>query len=143
MLNKLHEKIGDELITRYIAFLNQRKSIIHLSKSKLYALKWLFGEEKLEREKVLIFHERIEIAEHIFKYLREIGYGTSSVRQWIQRMGRILRKAPSKEYSKIYVVFVNLVEQDIFTEKDLAKFERQALSVEFIHLGGKIEADVA
>ena len=193
-MNKLHEKTGDELITRYIALLNQRKSIIHLSKSKLYALKWLFREEKLEREKVLIFHERIEIAEHIFKYLREIGYatgiyhskmhvkerlmsisnfkdgkinilvacraldegfdvpaaetgiivaGTSSVRQWIQRMGRILRKAPSKEYSKIYVVFVNLVEQDIFTEKDLAKFERQALSVELIHLGGKIESRVA
>ncbi|RLI17098.1 hypothetical protein DRO49_04100, partial [Candidatus Bathyarchaeota archaeon] len=25
LLNKLHEKIGDELITRYIALLNQRK----------------------------------------------------------------------------------------------------------------------
>jgi len=194
LLNKLHEKTGDELITSYIALLNQRKSIIHLSKSKLHALKWLFREEKLEREKVLIFHERIEIAEHIFKYLREIGYatgiyhskmhvkerlmsisnfkdgkinilvacraldegfdvpaaetgvivaGTSSVRQWIQRMGRILRKAPSKEYSKIYVVFVNLIEQNVFTEKDLAEFEREALSVELIHLGGKIETNVA
>jgi len=26
--------------------------------------------------------------------------GTSSVRQWIQRMGRILRKSPNKEFSK-------------------------------------------
>jgi len=40
--------------------------------------------------------------------------GTSSVRQWIQRMGRILRRTPGKEYSKIYVIFVNLVEKDVF-----------------------------
>jgi len=146
-LNKLHEKTRDELITRYITLLNQRKSVIHLSKSKLYALKWLFNVERLGKEKVLIFHERIEVAEHIFKYLKEIGFaagiyhskmhakerlasisefkdgkiniliacraldegfdvpaaeagiivaGTSSVRQWIQRTGRILRKSPSK-----------------------------------------------
>jgi len=186
LLNKLHEKTGDELITRYIVLLNRRKSVIHLSKSKLYALKWLFNEEKLGKEKVLIFHERIEIAESIFKYLKKIEFaagiyhskmpvkerlaniskfkdrninilvacraldegfdvpaaetgiivaGTSSVRQWIQRMGRILRKSPSKEYSKIYVVFVNMIEQDIFTEKDLAEFEKEAIGVELIHLG--------
>jgi len=187
-LNKVHEKTGDELIKRYIALLNQRKSVIHTSKSKLYALKWLFSEESLDKERVLIFHERIEIAEHIFKYLKEIGFtagiyhskmpvkerlasisefkdgkinvlvacraldegfdvpaaetgiivaGTSSVRQWIQRMGRILRKSPSKEYSKIYVVFVDMIEQDIFTEKDLAEFEKEAIAIELIRLVGR------
>jgi len=52
-------------------------------------------------------------------------------------MGRILRKSPSKEYSKIYVVFVDMIEQDIFTEKDLAEFEKEAIGVELIYLGGK------
>jgi len=63
--------------------------------------------------------------------------GTSSVRQWIQRMGRILRKSPSKEYSKIYVVFVDMIEQDIFTEKDLAEFEKEAIAIELIRLVGR------
>jgi len=35
-LSKLYEKTGDETITRYTALLNQRKSVVHLSKSKLY-----------------------------------------------------------------------------------------------------------
>ncbi len=189
-LNKLHEKNRDELITRYIALLNQRKSVIHSSKSKLYALKWLFNGERLDKEKVLIFHERIEIAEHIFKYLKEIGFaagiyhskmpvkerlasisefkdgktnvliacraldegfdvpaaetgiivaGTSSVRQWIQRMGRILRRAPSKEYSKIYVVLVDMIEQDVFTQKDLRDFEKEAIGIELVYLKGDID----
>ena len=60
--------------------------------------------------------------------------GTSSVRQWIQRMGRILRKSPLKEHSKIYVVFVDMIEQDIFTAKDLADFEKEAISIELIRL---------
>lgn len=185
-VNRLYEKTGDELIKRYISLLNMRKSIIHTSNSKLYALRWLFDEENLGKEKVLIFHERIEIAESIFEYLKKMGFavgiyhskmpvkdrlatisnfrdgkinilvtcraldegfdvpaaetgiivaGTSSVRQWIQRMGRILRKAPSKEYSKIYVIFADLVEKDIFTERDLAEFERESIGVELIYLG--------
>ncbi|ABQ47769.1 MAG: hypothetical protein PWQ20_1607 [Thermotogaceae bacterium] len=184
-LNMIHEKNGDELITRYIALLNQRKSVIHTSKSKLYALKWLFSEEKLDKERVLIFHERIEIAEYIFKYLKKIGFaagiyhskmpvkerlvsisefkdgrinvlvackaldegfdvpaaetgiivaGTSSVRQWIQRMGRILRRSTSKEFSKIYVMFVDKVEKDVFTESDLLDFEKEAIKVESIYI---------
>ena len=184
-LNKLHEKTKDELIKKYIVFLNQRKSVIHTSKSKLYAIKWLFNEEIHGKEKVLIFHERIEIAEFIFKYLKEMSFaagiyhskmpvkerlasisafkdgkiniliackaldegfdvpaaetgiivaGTSSVRQWIQRMGRILRKSPSKEYSKIYIVFVDMVEQDVFTQKDLRDFEKEAIGIELISL---------
>ncbi len=60
--------------------------------------------------------------------------GTSSVRQWIQRMGRILRRTPGKEYSKTYVIFVNLVEKDVFRERDLAEFEREAIKVESIDM---------
>ena len=60
--------------------------------------------------------------------------GTSSVRQWIQRMGRILRRIPGKESSKIYVIFVDIVEKDVFKEKELKEFEREALSVESINL---------
>ena len=60
--------------------------------------------------------------------------GTNSVRQWIQRMGRILRRTPGKEFSKIYVIFVDLVEKDVFKETELAEFEREALSIESINL---------
>ena len=60
--------------------------------------------------------------------------GTSSVRQWIQRMGRILRKTPGKEFSKIYVIFIDIVERDVFKERELVEFEKEALSVESINL---------
>lgn len=60
--------------------------------------------------------------------------GTSSVRQWIQRMGRILRKTPGKEYSKIYVVFEDIFEKDVFKETELREFENESLSIESIDL---------
>ncbi len=192
-LNNLRERTEDELIMRYVALLNERKSIIHTSESKFYALKWLFDEEGLKREKTLIFHERIEFAERAFNYLRKKGFsvgmyhskmpiderletisgfrdgkinilvacraldegfdvpaaetgiivaGTSSVRQWIQRMGRILRKAPSKEYSRIYVVFVDMVERDVFVEEELLRFEKEAMSVELVRLYQRDQASV-
>jgi len=185
-LNRLYEETQDELIERLIVFLNRRKSIVHTSESKLRALKWLVEEEKLGEDKVLIFHERIEIAERILEYLKETGFaagiyhskmplkerlasisefkdgkinvlvacraldegfdvpaaetgiivaGTSSVRQWIQRMGRILRRSPSKDCSKIYVVFVDVVEPDVFASRDLKEFEKEAKEVELIYLG--------
>ncbi|RKY88425.1 hypothetical protein DRQ09_02900 [candidate division KSB1 bacterium] len=184
-LGSLYDKTEDDIIARYTSLLNARKGIIHASKSKLEALKWLISNENLKNEKVLIFHERIEIAEKIFEYLEKKGLkvgiyhthlsfnkrlknisnyrdgcinvliscraldegfdvpesnigiivaGTSSVRQWIQRMGRILRRMPGKKFSKIYVVFVDLVEKDVFKEKELAEFEREAYSVESINL---------
>ena len=184
-LNKIKEKTSDDLISTLTILLNKRKSIIHLSESKLKALKWLFKEENLLKDKVIIFHERIEVAEYIFEYLKENGFevgiyhsemsfqeriknisefkdgkikvlvsckaldegfdvpsadtgiivaGTSSVRQWIQRMGRILRRSPGKEYSKIYVIFADIVERDVFTENELREFEKEALSVEMICL---------
>lgn len=185
-LSKLYEKTQDKLIERLVTLLNYRKSIIHTSESKLRALKWLIKNEGLSKERTLIFHERIEVAERILKYLKETGFsagiyhskmlpgerltsisdfkdgkinvlvtcraldegfdvpaaetgiivaGTSSVRQWIQRMGRILRKSPSKDCSKIYVVFVDMVEPDVFTSKDLEEFEKEAKKVKLIYLG--------
>lgn len=184
-VNKLYSAIGDDLLINYMTLLNKRKSIIHLSRSKLIALKWILNDEMLYNDKILIFHERIEVAEIIFDYLREkefqvgiyhsemnadlrlknitnfkkgelnvlvackaldegfdvpnadtgiIVAGTSSVRQWIQRMGRILRKSPGKEFSKIYLIFADVVERDVFNEKELYDFEKEALSVEMVKL---------
>jgi len=184
-LGSLYDKTQDNLIARYTSLLNARKGIIHTSRSKLDALKWLISNENLIDERVLVFHERIEVAEKIYEYLKERSFkvgiyhaclpldkrlenisnyrkgninvlvscraldegfdvpeanvgiivaGTSSVRQWIQRMGRILRKTPGKEFSKIYIVFVDLVEKDVFKETELREFEKEALSVESINL---------
>jgi superfamily II DNA or RNA helicase len=184
-LGSLYEKTNDNLIARYTSLLNLRKGIIHTSSSKLSALKWLINNENLKNERVLIFHERIEVAEKIYEYLKGRGLkvgiyhadmsfdqrfenisnyrkgstnilvscraldegfdvpetntgiivaGTSSVRQWIQRMGRILRRMPGKEFSRIYVVFVDIVEKDVFKESELREFEKEALSVEYINL---------
>ena len=49
-------------------------------------------------------------------------------------MGRILRKTPGKEFSKIYVIFIDIVERDVFKERELVEFEKEALSVESINL---------
>ena len=59
------------MITRYTSLLIRRKGLIHMSKSKLEALKWLISNEDLKNERVLIFHERIEEAEKIYRYLKE------------------------------------------------------------------------
>ena len=184
-LNRLYETSGDNLIVKLVALLNQRKSIVHTSKSKLHALKWLFGEEISDKEKVIIFHERIDIAEQIFNFLKKRGFsvgiyhskmhisdrlvniskfkdgsvnilvtcraldegfdvpaaetgiivaGTSSVRQWIQRMGRILRKSKYKEFSKVYVVMADIVEQDVFRNRELTEFEKESIGIEMINL---------
>jgi len=185
-LGVLYEETQDASIIKYTSLLNQRKGIIHLSRSKLNALKWLIENEHWKKdEKILLFHERIEVADEMFNFLRDNGLragiyhtglslderiksiadyrsgkinilvscraldegfdvpesevgvivaGTSSVRQWIQRMGRILRRTPDKEYSRIYVVFADVVEKDVFRETELREFEKEALSVELINL---------
>lgn len=184
-LGLLYEETQDNLIIRYTTLLNQRKEIIHLSRSKLSALKWLIENENLKEPKILVFHERIEVADEIFNFLKEKGFnvgiyhtglsladrirnisdyrkgvtnvlvscraldegfdvpesevgiivaGTSSVRQWIQRMGRILRRTPEKDYSRIYVVFADVIEKDVFLETELRDFENEAVSVELIDL---------
>lgn len=184
-LKSIYAKTKDRTIISYISFLNQRKGLIHLSESKTNALKWLIENEDIKDKKILIFHERIDIADEIYTFLIKNGFkagryhtklsvdervknitdykqgtinilvscraldegfdvpesevgiivaGTSSMRQWIQRMGRILRRTPGKEYSKIYVVFADAVERDVFTENELKDFEKDALSEEFINL---------
>lgn len=184
-LGQLYEETKDPIIIRYTSLLNQRKGIIHTSKSKLNALKWLIKNENLKNNKILLFHERIEVANKIFDFLKERGFnvgiyhtglpsderiknvadyrngkmkilvscraldegfdvpksevgiivaGTSSVRQWIQRMGRVLRKTQDKEYSRIFVIFADVVEKDVFRETELREFEKEALSAELINL---------
>ena len=184
-LGLLYEETQDSTIIRYTSLLNQRKEIIHLSRSKLNALKWLIENENLKDQKILLFHERIEVADEMFNFLEQKGFnvgiyhtglslddrirniadyrkgiinvlvscraldegfdvpesevgiivaGTSSVRQWIQRMGRILRRTPEKEYSRIYVVFADVIEKDVFRETELRDFEKEAVSVELIDL---------
>ena len=184
-LGQIYTKTQDSTILTYTTLLNRRKGIIHTSISKRKALIWLIENENLRNNKILLFHERIGIANLIFHFLKKTGFqagvyhtglplnerikniadyragktnilvscraldegfdvpesevgiivaGTSSVRQWIQRMGRILRKTPGKEYSTIYVIFADLVEKDVFEETELREFEREALSVELINL---------
>ena len=184
-LGQIYEKTQDPTILNYTALLNKRKEIIHTSINKRKALIWLIENENLRNNKILIFHERIGIANLISLFLKKAGLqaevyhtgiplneriknltgyrqgktkilvscraldegfdvpeteigiivaGTSSVRQWIQRMGRILRKTPGKDYSTIYVIFEDLVEKDVFKEADLKAFEREAIKVEAIDL---------
>lgn len=59
---------------------------------------------------------------------------TSSIRQRIQRIGRILRRDPGKDHSLVYSVFVEGLEDDIFTDSVMRKLEEVAERVEFISL---------
>jgi superfamily II DNA or RNA helicase len=60
---------------------------------------------------------------------------TSSIRQRIQRIGRILRRAPGKDHSLVYSVFVQGIEDDIFTDSVMRKLEEVAERVEYLNLG--------
>lgn len=59
---------------------------------------------------------------------------TSSIRQRIQRIGRILRRAPGKDHSLVYSVFVEGIEDDIFSDSVMRKLEEVAERVEYISL---------
>lgn len=48
---------------------------------------------------------------------------TKSVRQRIQRIGRILRKAPGKNYSYIYTIYIPLIDDGIFYKEEIKKLE--------------------
>ena len=52
-----------------------------------------------------------------------IAASTKSVRQRIQRMGRILRKAPGKNHSYIYTVYIPGIDDEIFRKKEIKKLE--------------------
>jgi superfamily II DNA or RNA helicase len=60
---------------------------------------------------------------------------TSSVRQRVQRIGRILRKAPGKDYSEIYTIYIQGIEDDIFSKRDLRILERSAQKIEVLQMG--------
>ncbi|KXA93542.1 hypothetical protein AKJ64_00310 [candidate division MSBL1 archaeon SCGC-AAA259E17] len=184
-LGKLKKTHDDDLIKKYTTLSNQRKAIIHESKSKLSCLKYLIKNKIDTRARILIFHERTEISDEIKEYLREnnldstiyhtgispdkrrknltkyrngeknilvtckaldegldvpdtsvgiIVAATSSVRQRIQRIGRILRKSPGKDYSEIYTIFVKDLEERIFEEEDIKDLEKSADKIEKIEM---------
>jgi len=63
-----------------------------------------------------------------------IAAATSSIRQRIQRVGRILRKAPGKEFSKIYTIYVKGKEERIFTKKEMHELKKSAQKIEEVSL---------
>ena len=60
---------------------------------------------------------------------------TSSVRQRVQRVGRILRKSPGKDYSEIYTIYIKDIEDKIFDKKDLKILARSAQKIEKVEMG--------
>lgn len=60
---------------------------------------------------------------------------TSSVRQRVQRIGRILRKAPGKDFSEIYTIYIDGIEDNIFSEHDLRILENSAQKIEKTKMG--------
>lgn len=185
-LGRLKKEYKDELIEKFILMSNQRKSIIHESKSKIASLKYLIKNRIDTRARILIFHERTEIADEIDEYLKEnniestvyhtglkkeerrnnlsdyrdgkkniliacraldegldvpntsvgiIVAATSSVRQRIQRIGRILRRYPGKDYSEIYTIHIKELEERIFSKEDIKNLENSASKVSKIEMG--------
>lgn len=59
---------------------------------------------------------------------------TSSIRQHIQRIGRILRRAPGKDHSLVYTIYVEGIEDDIYSDRVMKELQRAAERVEYIAL---------
>lgn len=184
-LGRLENKYNDKMIKKYTLLTNQRKSIVHTSKSKIACLKHLIKNRIDTRARILIFHERTKIANKIHGYLKEnnlestiyhtglsvkerrknlrkyrnkkenilvtckaldegldvpdtsvgiIAAATSSVRQRVQRIGRILRKSPRKDYSEIYTIYISGIEEKIFKEKDMKDLEKSAEKIQKIKM---------
>lgn len=55
---------------------------------------------------------------------------TASVRQRIQRIGRILRKSPGKDTSIIYSILIKELEEDILDYQEIKEIERIAEKIE-------------
>jgi superfamily II DNA or RNA helicase len=51
---------------------------------------------------------------------------TSSVRQRIQRIGRILRRSPGKDYAQIYTIYIKDKEEAIFDKSQIKDLEKTA-----------------
>jgi len=183
-LGQLQKETGDRALSNYTILLNRRKSIVHESKNRFKAVKWIFSNKINYDDKVLIFHERIEYADEIYNYLLNRGYNvgvfhskvegnpeliiekfrkgdvnilvtckaldegfdlpkidtgiivsaTSSIRQRIQRIGRILRKAQGKYKSSIYTVYVKNIEDRIFNTFEMKDMKGAADEIKHFHL---------
>ncbi len=176
-LGSLQKKHGDDLLENYTVLANLRKEIIHESRSKMAALRYIINNEISKDSRILMFHERKDSADKIQEFLQEEGYNsgiyhsevnptdrretlesyknneinmlvtckaldegldvpdtdvgiivaaTSSVRQRIQRIGRILRKSPGKDYAQIYTVYIRDKEERIFDRPQMRDLEKTA-----------------
>lgn len=183
-LGQLQKETGDKALSNYTILLNRRKSIVHESKNRFKAVKWIFSNKIKHDDKVLIFHERIEYADEIYNYLLNKDYNvgvfhsqiegspkiildkfrngeinilvtckaldegfdlpqidtgiivsaTSSIRQRIQRIGRVLRKAQGKYSSSIYTIYVKGIEDRIFTTFEMKDMKGAAEEIKHFHL---------
>lgn len=59
---------------------------------------------------------------------------TASIRQRIQRIGRILRRAPGKYNSKIYTIYVKGIEDSIFSTFKIRDMKGAADDIKNFHL---------
>ncbi|MFW5890962.1 MAG: DEAD/DEAH box helicase [bacterium] len=183
-LGQLQKETGDKALSNYTILLNRRKSIVHESKNRFKAVKWIFSNKINYEDKVLIFHERIEYADEIYNYLLNKDYdvgifhskvqgnqelildkfrngdfnilvtckaldegfdlpkidtgiivsATSSIRQRIQRIGRILRRAQGKYSSSIYTIYVKDIEDRIFNTFEMKDMKGAAEEIKHFHL---------
>lgn len=184
-LGELANEYEDKLIRGFTLLANKRKGIVHESRSKIAALKYVIQEDMPRNSRTLIFHERTDIADKINEYLQSerfksaryhsnmdkekrrsnlldykrgksdilvccraldegldvpatnvgiIVAATSSIRQRIQRIGRILRRAPGKDYSIIYTIYVANVEEEIFNREEMRDIEKTSARVENLRM---------
>lgn len=63
-----------------------------------------------------------------------IAAATSSIRQRIQRIGRILRKAPGKDHSLIYTIFIEGLEDEIFRRPEMVDMQKAAQKIEYLRI---------
>jgi superfamily II DNA or RNA helicase len=185
MLGQIQKQQEDEAIISFTALASKRKGIIHESQSKMSCINWIIQRDMPSDARALIFHERTQIADRIYKYLVSQGFkgtiyhsnmdmetrktnlreykrgkssvlvtcraldegldvpdtsvgiiaaATSSIRQRIQRIGRILRRAPGKDYSLIYTIFIEGLEDDIFRKTEMIDLQTAAQKIEYLKL---------
>lgn len=66
-----------------------------------------------------------------------IASATASIRQRIQRIGRILRRSPGKYHSTIYTIYVRGIEDDIFDTFELKDLKGASDKIRNFHLSFK------
>lgn len=183
-LGQISREVDDPNVTRYTALLNKRKGIVHKANNRFKAVKWLFKNKIEYDNKVLVFHERIEDADKVYKFLEKnnfsvgrfhskvdrnrqdiiddfrkdnikilvtckaldegfdlpridtgiIASATASIRQRIQRIGRVLRMAPGKYNSSIYTIYVRGIEDSIFNTFEMRDMKGAANEMKNFHL---------